>query len=480
MDTTEKKWYNRLLERKLMDMNSLQELERRTAKRKYLKFTMRYQLSAHKDAPVCVVTTIDVSSKSLAFESGDMIAIGTEIDAEIVIPNLAQTIKVSGSINRIEVIEKMKRYLYSLLFEKIDKSVRQELENYIQQIDIDNLLRHAIKLKASDLHLVANQPPVFRLQGELLTFNNVAIPADELKEMIFSILTEKQKTSFEKDLELDFTYHIPEGNRFRLNIHFEKGNVEAACRIIPDEIKSTAELGLPKIVEDLARRRRGLVIVTGPAGSGKSTTLNAMINVINNERKCMIVSIEDPIEYIHESKKSVIKQREIGVDTLSFDNALKHVLRQDPNVILIGEMRDQESISMAIRAAETGHLVFTTLHTPDAVECVTRIVDSYPSEQQSQVWSQLSDCLEGVIAQLLIPGKKGKERVLSTEVMIVTPAIKNLIRGKKLEQVRAYMEAGAEHGMHTMDMSLIGLVNRGLTDPSAIAGFLRNPKLLQT
>lgn len=454
-------------------------IDRRAAKRKMLKFTIRYKMTAQKEMLVSIATTVDISSKSVAFESADLIPIGSEMEAEILMPSMPKAIKVKGSINRIEEIERMKRYRYSIVFEEIEREEQHALERYIQLIDIDSLLRLAVRKNASDLHLVANRVPIFRIEGELIPLSSLPIPSEDLKEMILSTMTENQKVVFAKELELDFSYLIPEGNRFRVNVHLERGNLEAAFRVIPSEIKTVPELGLPSIVEDLAKRKRGLIIVTGPAGSGKTTTLTTMIDIINRERNCMIISIEDPIEYVHESKKSIIKQREIGVDTLSFESALKHVLRQDPNVILVGEMRDLDSIAMAISAAETGHLILTTLHTPDSIECINRIIDVYPPEQQHQVWSQLADCLEGIIAQLLLPKKYAGGRIVATEVLIITPAIKNLIRARKIEQIRGYIETGAEYGMHSMDSSLARLVKDNLIDRDLAIGFMKNPKVFK-
>ena len=255
---------------------------------------------------------------------------------------------------------------------------------------------------------------------------------------------------------------VPGLDRFRVNVHSQKGSVEAACRRIPLEVPSIESLNLPPIIPELARRPNGLVLVTGPTGMGKTTTLAAMINLINSERDCLVTCIEDPIEFIYTNKKSVIKQREVYADTHSFAQALRHALRQDPNVIVVGEMRDLETIGTALTAAETGHLVLATLHTPDAPQTVSRIIDVFPPHQQQQVKLQLSDCLQGVVSQVLLPHASGKGRVLATEVMVATPGIRNLIREQQIEQIPTMMQTGMQYGMHTMDKSLKELVQKGL------------------
>ena len=453
--------------------------ERRSAKRKIAKFAMRYKLLGREDLSYHVSTTVNISSKSVLFETEEPLPLGTKLEAELIVPSLSRPMHFKGSIKRTEEVGEGTtegiRYLNALVFESIAKEYQDALDRFVQITDIDSILRMAIKKKASDIHLVAGQPPVLRIQGELVPLDAPPIPAQSLRKIIYSIMSERQKEVFETDLELDLSYMISEGTRFRVNVHLEKGNLESAFRIIPANIQTMAELGLPSIVEELSRKKRGLIIVTGPAGCCKSTTLAAMVDLINRERRCMIISIEDPIEYVHKSKESIIKQREVGTDTLSFSGALKHALRQDPNVILVGEMRDLESISMAITAAETGHLVLATLHTSDTVECINRIIDVYPSYQQAQIASQLTACLEGIISQLLLPRRDSKDRVVATEILVVTPAIRNLMRSKKFEQIYSYIESGAQFGMHAMDDSLLDLVKKGLIDLQQALGFARNP-----
>lgn len=321
-------------------------------------------------------------------------------------------------------------------------------------MEIRDLLMLCIEQKASDLHLTENEPPILRIDGCIVRTNLETLSKSELKKLIYSVLNSSQKEAFERDLELDFSLALPDLDRFRVNIHLQRGCVEAALRRVPLEIPSIEALKLPSIITDLARRPNGLVLVTGPTGMGKTTTLAAMIDLINNERECLMISIEDPLEFIHKNKKSVIKQREVYSDTHSFSDALKHALRQDPNVIVVGEMRDLETIATTLTAAETGHLVLATLHTPDAPQTIERIIDVFPPHQQQQVKLQLADCLQGVVSQLLLPHASGRGRVLATEIMIGTSAIRNLIREQEIEQIPTIMQTGSQYGMKTMDKSL--------------------------
>lgn len=321
-------------------------------------------------------------------------------------------------------------------------------------MELRDLLLYAIHKRASDLHLTYDTPPILRVDGKLLQTNYDPLSRDVLKKMIYGILTDYQKEKFEQELELDFSLALSGMDRFRVNIHIQRGSVEAAFRRIPLFIPNMQELGLPPVMADFARKQNGLVLLTGPTGTGKTTTLAAMINLINEEKESLIICIEDPIEYVHFNKKSIIKQREVYSDTHSFASALKRCLRQDPDIIVVGEMRDLETISTALTAAETGHLVLATLHTPDAPQTVERIIDVFPPHQQQQVKLQLASALQGVVSQRLLPKANGEGRVLSTEVMVCTPAIRNLIREMAIEQIPTAIQTGSAFGMHTMDKSL--------------------------
>jgi twitching motility protein PilT len=330
------------------------------------------------------------------------------------------------------------------------------------RMEIRDLLMLCIQKDASDLHLTEKEPPILRIDGKLYRTNTTPLTKDDTKKMVYSILNNSQKEILERDLELDFSIALPEMDRFRVNVHLQRGVVEAAFRHVPLRIPNIEELGLSNIVIDLARKPNGLVLVTGPTGMGKTTTLAAMIDLINNEKEALIICIEDPIEFMHINKKSIIKQREVYTDTRSFAEALRHALRQDPNVIVVGEMRDLETISTALTAAETGHLVLATLHTPDAPQTIERIIDVFPPHQQQQIKLQLANCLQGVVSQLLLPMASGKGRVLATEIMLGTSGIRNLIREQEIEQIPTLMQTGSQYGMKTMDKSLKELYQKGL------------------
>ena len=323
-------------------------------------------------------------------------------------------------------------------------------------MEILELLRMVIEKDASDLHLTVGLPPMLRLHGRLVPSDKELITVSDIERLVFGMLNDEQKRKLQEARSIDFTYSYIA--RFRVNIFYEKGYLAAAMRFIPFEIPSLEKLKLPSVVTDLARCNRGIVLVTGPTGSGKSTTLAAMLDLINSEQAVHIITIEDPIEYLHPHKKSVVNQREVYTDTPSFSLALRDALREDPDVILVGEMRDLETISTAITAAETGHLVFATLHTNDAVQTIDRIIDVFPEGQQSQIRLQTSLALQGVISQHLIPRADGKGRVAAIEAMSVTPAVANLIREKKTHQIYSLIETGIKEGMLSMNQSLADLV----------------------
>jgi twitching motility protein PilT len=342
-------------------------------------------------------------------------------------------------------------------------------------MEVRELLVLCMQKKASDLHLTEHEPPILRIDGILNRTNHPPLTREDLKRLIYSVLTNPQKETLEQKLELDFSVAPAGLDRFRANIHLQRGAVEAAFRRVPLKIPSIEELGLPPIIIELARKPNGLVLVTGPTGVGKTTTLAAMIDLINNERESLIVCVEDPIEFLHTNKKSIIKQREVYSDTHSFADALKHALRQDPNVIVVGEMRDLETISTTLTAAETGHLVLATLHTPDAPQTIERIIDVFPPYQQQQVRLQLADSLQGVLSQLLLPTASGRGRVLTTEVMVATPAIRNLIREQEIEQIPTLMQTGSQFGMKTMDKSLKELFQQGMITLDVAMARVKNP-----
>jgi twitching motility protein PilT len=333
------------------------------------------------------------------------------------------------------------------------------------EIPIGELLAKVIERKASDLHVTSGSPPMVRLHGTLAALEEYPkLSPEMLQRMVYAILTQKQRESLEQNLELDLSYALPGKGRFRVNVYYQRDSLGAAFRMIPFEIKTIEDLGLPPQIEDFARLRRGMVLVTGPTGSGKSTTLAALVDVVNRERDEHIMTVEDPIEFLHSHKRCIVNQREVGHDTLSFGDALKHVLRQDPDVILVGEMRDLETISTALTAAETGHLVFATLHTQDAPQTIDRIIDVFPPFQQQQIRVQLAVTLQGVVTQQLLPTPDRRGRAVAAEVLVATSAVRNLIREAKIHQVYSSMQAGGQYGMVTMDQSLASLVKAGRLD----------------
>src|SRR5438552_5955038 len=329
-------------------------------------------------------------------------------------------------------------------------------------VSVQDFLNRLLELDGSDLHLTAGAPPTVRVHGDLMRLEEYPpLDPETLRQVIYAILPQRHRERFEQELELDTSYSLPGKARFRVNVYLQRDAIGAALRLIPYEIRSLEQLGMPANMAELARLPRGLVLVTGPTGSGKSTTLAAMIDIVNQERPVHIMTVEDPIEYLHQHKTSLVNQREVGADTKSFSEALKHVLRQDPDVILVGEMRDLETISTAVTAAETGHLVFATLHTQDAPQTIDRIIDVFPPYQQQQIRVQLSTTLQGVVTQQLLQTADGRGRVAAAEVLVATPAVRHLIREGKVHQIYSVMQAGGRFGMQTMDASLARLVRAG-------------------
>ena len=337
-----------------------------------------------------------------------------------------------------------------------------EESSQADDIDLHALLTLVVERGASDLHLTTGSRPQLRLNGHLTPLENFPeLTPNVIQRVMYAAITQKQRERFEEVLELDFAYSVPGKARFRVNMYRQRDSVGAAFRLIPFEIKKIEDLGLPPGIANFAMLPRGFVLVTGPTGSGKSTTLAAIVDLANRQRRDHIMTVEDPIEFLHRHQSCMVNQREVGEDTHSFGNALKHVLRQDPDIILVGEMRDLETISVALTAAETGHLVFATLHTQDAAQTIDRIIDVFPPHQQQQVRVQLAGSLQGVVCQTLARTTDGKGRVVATEVLVATPAIRNLVREGKTHQIYSAMQAGSQHGMHTLDQHLADLVKRG-------------------
>ncbi len=327
--------------------------------------------------------------------------------------------------------------------------------------EMQRILALARRENASDIHIVANLPPMLRINGEIVLADNPPLAREDTARMCFGLLNEEQKKAFERDWQLCCSLYDPKLGRFRVSIYYHVGNPEMAIRPVMDHIGTREELRLPIEIEDFTRLPSGLILITGPAGSGKTTTMNYMIDLINSERRCKIIAIEDPVEYIHKQKKAVIVQQELYTDVKSFYKALIHVLRQDPNVICVGEMRDLETTETALVAAETGHLVIATCHTPNTLQTVERIVSIFPENQQPQIFTQLSNCLQGVLAQRLIPSADKKGRILATELLIMNAPARKHIRERQLYQLVSVIQMGHKKGMHTMDDSLFNLYEAG-------------------
>ncbi len=333
-------------------------------------------------------------------------------------------------------------------------------------LDFATVLNRMVEVRASDVHLSPGFPPAVRVRGKITPLDDYpALQPQDTREIVYSILNDSQRKQFENNLQLDLAYAIPGVARFRVNVFFQRGAISAAFRHIPEKIESLQTLGLPQVLEEFCRKPRGFVLVTGPTGSGKSTSLASMIDLINEEREEHILTIEDPIEFLHKHKKCIVNQREVGSDATDFSSALKSALREDPDVILVGEMRDLETISTALTAAETGHLVFATLHTQSTAQTVDRIIDVFPPHQQQQVRMQLSIALQGIVTQQLLPTSDGSGRVCATEVLVPSPAIRNLIREGKTHQIYSALQTSGSVGMQTMDAHLAQLVRMGKISP---------------
>lgn len=346
-------------------------------------------------------------------------------------------------------------------------------------MDFMELVLDGISKNASDIHITVGVPIIYRINGRLIKINDTMIKPKDTEDIVKGILSERQFKELVEKGELDTSFSSPGRGRFRINIYKQRGSYALAIRIIPLNIPSIEELGLPSVVKELAMLPRGLILVTGPTGSGKSTTLASMIDLINTEKNYHILTLEDPIEYLHRHKKSIVNQREIGNDSMNFSNSLRAALRQDPDVILVGEMRDLETIGIALTAAETGHLVLSTLHTLGAAKTVDRVIDVFPPHQQQQIRIQFSSVLQGIISQQLLPKVNDKGRIAAFEIMIATSAIRNLIREDKTHQIDTAVQTGAKFGMQTLDTSLLNIYKRGLISREILATQISNPDILK-
>jgi len=404
----------------------------------------------------------DISSQGIYFEIDEILALKTEIDIKFQLPHSNNIIIATIKVMRVEAIKN--NFGVGSVFTQISDKDRAEIEQLVDRLNINKLLALTIEKGASDLHLLAEQPPVMRINGELEILDAQKIHVDEIPQLVFSLMNKDQIRLFEKEKEMDFGIQYDIQTRFRVNVHQQKGFVEATFRLIESKIFSFEELKLPEVVKDLARYKDGLVLITGPTGSGKTTTISAMVSLINRERKAVIITLERPIEYVHQNIKSIIKQREVGVDTNSFSVALKYSLRQDPNVIVIGEMDDIETIKTAMIAAEAGYLVIATFHALDAIQAIDRLVSAFPPENRRQILSQLSNCLRGIVAQFLLPLKDKRGRILASEILIATDAVKRIMRKDELFQLPTSIQTGAAFKMQSMSDSIRKYLEEGIID----------------
>ena len=444
--------------------------EMRAHSRIRLRIKVRYrQLSATGPSGETFDTLVkDISAGGIQIELSRPVALDTKFDLSFRLPKLDQPIEVTARTVRVEELRNGK-FGVGMVFDQIKNDNQETLLKSIASLDLVRLLHLTAQRKASDLHLTYNRPPIMRIHGRLLPLETEPLGTSDLKNMIYSILTDEQIERFEKFKELDFAFSPNPDLRFRVNVHVQRGNTEATMRVIMPDLKTINELGLPSVVEELALRKKGIVIIAGPTGSGKSTTLAAMVDIINRKREAVIITLEDPIEYIHKNMNSIIKQREIGTDTLSFSVALKKTLRQDPDVIVVGELLDAETVRTVITAAETGHLVLTSLHAPDTVQAIDRLISIFPPQQRHQACIQIANSLQGIVTQLLIPKRDRETRTVATEVMIVTDAIRNHIREGSTIQIPSTIQTGARYKMHTMAESFKRLyLNKIISQETAV------------
>lgn len=403
--------------------------------------------------------TSDVSFGGLCLFTADKLPVGASLAFTLPLSEPQITMQFSGRVVHISEAGE-EGYFIGVEFTKMDATTEENMRQHISSIDIAQLLATMMKKGASDLHLSVGRPPLFRIQKELFPLKTDPLSVGCVRRMIYSVMDSEQIAQFEAERETNFALTIPGIGRWRVNVHYQQGVVEATYRAIDLEIKPIERLGLPPIVADLARLPDGLVVVAGPTGVGKSTTLAAMIDLINSEFRKVIITLEDPIEFLHEGKRSVIKQREVGADTLSFSSGLKNLLRQDPDVIFIGEIRDRDTLAVALTAAETGHLVLTSLHTSSAMQTIHRILGLFPPDQRQEAAVQLSAGLRGIVCQRLISCSDNSGLVVATEVLVGTSAVRAVIRDMKISQIPTLIQTGSAYGMHSMDSSLGRLVRR--------------------
>jgi twitching motility protein PilT len=439
--------------------------EKTRAYRAQLAYIAAYQ--ALKDGnPVGVLlpsTTVNISSTGALINTASPSEIGSAIRLQLHIPGHSQTLLANCRVIRVEEKIPAQKYWLGLQFEKIDPSDAVDILQRLETMDIRNLLEELLKMGGSDLHLTTNNPPIARVRGHLKPMRFPVLKPGEIRSLVYSIMSDEQICMFEKQREMDMAYSLSVTKRFRLNVHWQRNQVETAIRCIPAKVTHWEKLGLPPVVVDWTRKNSGLILVVGPTGSGKTTTLNSLVEQINEERDAIVICLERPIEYIHQNKKAVIKQREVGSDTLSFAEAVRRALRQDPDVIVVGEIDDAETAQVVLNAAETGTLVLASFHATNTVQAIDRFATICSPEQRQQASFQLASCLQGVLTQYLIPREQALEGglALATEVFVPTSAGRNIIRNNTLSQLPSVIETGGNYKMHTLERSIMDLIRNG-------------------
>jgi twitching motility protein PilT len=462
-----------------MPQRSAPKINKRLSKRQPAQISLSFWLEDREELPSERASTLNISARGLAFRTPKSIPLEARLVLKLHGAPGGRPLQIKGTVCRIEKPPGAATVVYGVVFDQIDRKDQSLLDEFVQVRSVNAILSAALLKKSTDVHLMADMPPVFRIEGELSVEDAYPLAAEELQDMVLAILPLRRREAFERDLELDFSFLSQDGVRFRGNVHRNKGHVEASFHVLSAAVRTVAELGLPPVLEDLSRRRRGLILISGPAGSGTSTTLAVLIDLINRSRRCLILTLEDPIEFVHRSKLAVVKQREIGLDTLSSQEGLKRALRQDADVILAGEFRDAETISTALAAAEAGRLVLGSLPAADVTGCLDRLLGAFPDDQQEGVRGRLAGCLEAVVAQVLVPRSDGNGRVPATEVLVTTPDIRNLIRSGQIEEIPGALEAGEALGMHTLDGSLLDLVRRRIVSGETALSYARDFKRLR-
>lgn len=449
--------------------------ERRDSERRnvYIPILLWEMVDGKPTGPNAQVIAKDISESGVAFRSKNAYAVDTVLHAEIHLPGVHTSINTQLRSVRVEAVVGRELFTIGTTFEGISDKDRALIKNLVEGLDLYRILDESRKIDASDIHLTVGRPPLFRMHGRIQTTSNRPVQDGEIRAMLFPLLNEAQIEYFDTKHELDFAFSPSIDSRYRVNLHMQKGFLEAAIRAIPVSTRSFRKLGLPsEVLERFCREKAGLFLIAGKTGSGKTTTLTTMIDFINENSEEVIITIEDPVEYIHSSKKSVIKQREIGNDTISYAEALRHTLRQDPDVIVVSELLDPESLVSAIRAAETGHLVIATIHAPDTAQTIERILNMFPPEHFDSICNQIASCLIGVLFQMLVPTLKG-DLVVATELLVNTSAVRAVIRDRKFSQLVSYIETGKNVGMHTLQSSLWALESAGVIDASTVQASLK-------